>query len=430
VASSAPRALLALALGLALGLALAAPAKAKRRFVPGQHKTLQAAIDAASPGDTIWVAAGIYRGPFTLKKPLVLFGDGGRDSTILDGGDSARVLSVEGVKSGSIIGFGIRRGRATSGGGIYLVRDTTFAIRDCDFHANWEAAVGVWQSSAISIIGCRFRENRGSGLNLQSSTGLLLSCEFTGNSGHDGGAIALRQSRMLFPVRETIFERNRAEGSTGGAVNAADSSEIILASCTFRENTSAVAGGAVASMTGSRVSLSRCRFERNRAGSGGAAHSDHSGMNVAYCIFERNASTAAGSAIGVLGREMPNVNPIHANNTFFKNAAERDGATIFCLDVSPEIRKNVFVVDGDQRAVWGVRSSPLFDCNLIHDSTGGSIGTLPSASTLVGDPLFCDPEKGNFYVKDLSPALRAVCGPIGALGKGPDCSVFRLQPAR
>jgi len=107
-----PAALAALMLWLLAGATAPERADARRIFVPRQHRRLQAAIDAASPGDTVWVAAGTYRGPFVLKKRLVLFGDGGPTKTILDGRDSIRVLHVEGVRGAAIFGFGIRNGRA------------------------------------------------------------------------------------------------------------------------------------------------------------------------------------------------------------------------------------------------------------------------------------------------------------------------------
>jgi hypothetical protein len=409
-------------------LASAAPAHAGRRFVPTKDVSIQQAIDAASAGDTIWVSSGVHKGPFTVRKPIVLVGDGGPDSTILDGGGATRVLDVQGVHGGAIIGFGIRGGKATSGGGIKCSRDTLFAVEDCNFDGNWEGGLALWQCQEVMIRGSKFRNNQGSGLVIESSTAAILECHFTDNKGYQGGGISLRASKILFPLRESTFERNRAEGSTGGAVNASDSSEVTLANCVFRENSSIVAGGAVAAMQTSRINLSRCRFEKNRAATGGAVHSDLSMIYITICIFEGNRSTAAGAAIGVQGRYTTNVNPIYMSNTFYKNVVEGTGATIFCLDVSPEIRKNIFVVESGQLAVAGLRSSPLYDCNLVHDPTGGSLGSLP-ATTLVGDPRFCDPEKGDFHLKDLSPALVGPCGQIGPLAKG-DCSVFRLQPVR
>jgi len=417
--------------GLAFVFTAPPAARAARLFVPSpKHATIQAAIDASSPGDTIWVSGGVYNGPITLRKSVTLVGDGGPDNTILDGGGTTRVLDVEGVKGGGIVGFGFRGGKASSGGGMRCVRDTSFAIEDCNFDKNWEAGLALWQCKDVLIRGCRFRDNKGSGLVLESSTAAIFECILTGNTGHDGGGMALRGSKVLFPMRGSTFERNRAEGSVGGALNAADSSEITLVNCDFRENSSAVAGGGVAAMTHSRINLSRCRFTKNRAASGGGVHSDESMIYVTLCIFDGNRTTAGGSAIGVQGRYTANVNPIYLSNTFYRNVTEGAGATIFCVEVSPEIRKSIFVVEAGQKAVAGLQASPLYDCNLIHDPTGGAIGSLPSANTQVGDPKFCDPAKGDFYLQDLSPALVTACGQVGALGKGTSCSMFRVQPAR
>jgi predicted outer membrane repeat protein len=434
VVRSAPMTRAAL-LGIAIlvaGSGAPSEAAAKRLFVPRQHRTIQAAIDKAAANDTVWVAAGVYRGPFRIRTPLTLFAEAGPDSTVLDGGDSVRVVSVEDVRGGSIVGFGIRRGKAIGGGGIQCVRDTAFSVIGCTLYNNWESAIGVWRSSGIAVRECTIRDNKGSGVRFDASGGVVLECQFTGNEGNEGGGLSLRASRLFVPLRHNLFSGNRATGSTGGAVNAADTSEATIADCVFRENTTAVAGGAIASMGGSTLNVSRSYFEKNHGTSGGALHADRSGLNVGYSIFDRNSAAGGGAAIQIAGRRMANVNPILASNTFHRNDVTGDGASLFFMEVSPEVRKNILVVNKDQRAVSGQRTAPLYDCNVIWDPSGGAIGALPSANTLVGDPLFCDPEHGNFKLRDLSPALRATCGPVGALvdKDKAGCATFRLQPAR
>jgi len=422
---------LAVLLLLALVLTAAAPrhAPAKRRPVPRQHKTLQAAIDAAAPGDTVWVAPGVYRGPFTVRKKIVLYALGGAEKTTLDGRDSVRVLHVEGVTGMSIVGFTIRRGHSNSGGGIYCLRDSMVQISNCVFTGNWESAVSIWDSQGVAIGNCTLRENKGSAIDANNSVVGVFESKFYDNEGHEGGAISLSHTRLLIPLRNLVFERNRAVGSIGGAVAAEDSSQGTVVSCSFKENSSDVAGGAMGIAGGSEFNVSRSTFERNQAGTAGAIQCDHSRMNVGLCLFNQNSALSASAAMGIAGRGMNNVNPVLQSNTFFVNRVKGDGATLFFTDVSPEVRKNIFVVDHGQRAVTGLQTSPRYDCNLIWDPSGGAIGALPSVNTWVGDPLFCDAEHGNFALRDLSPALRAPCGPIGAFIGKAGCSTFRLQPA-
>lgn len=429
----------ALAKGLALGLTVAvvvgvtlaafAPSRAEaaRFFVPKKYKTIQAAIDAAKSGDTLWVSRGVYRGPFTMKKTLLIFAEAGPESTILDGGDSVRVFHVEGAKGGGIVGFTIRNGKAAAGGGIYCVRDTSFIVDDCVFTKNWESGLAFWACPMVKTGNCTFRENRGSALQFNQSSAFIIGGRFIGNRGQGGAGMYLYQSEILIPARNLYFEDNRADETVGGAIMS-DSSRVTLVSCTFKKNTSAVAGGAVGAVHRSFLSISRSEFIENAAAQGGGIHSDQSQVLMGYSLFRDNTSTAGGAAVALVGRYDANVNPIIQNNTFYKNRTNGSGATLFAVKTSPEIRKNIFVVEGaDQLAVAGIESSPLYECNLIHDPSGGAVGNLPSGDTLVGDPLFCDPAKGNFDLRDLSPAIRATCGPVGARGVG--CKSFQLAPS-
>ena len=193
---------------LLLGLVLAAPrpALATRIFVPRQHKTIQKAIDAASPGDTVWVGPGVYRGPIVMKKRLTLFADQGPDTTVLDGGDSVRVLQIEGVKNAAVVGFTIRRGHANSGGGIACVADTAIMIATCLIEKNWESGIAVWQSRDIDMHEIQFVENSGSAISLDGSGVAIRDCLFLKNKSYAGGAISMNKSEHPKTFPTCVFD--------------------------------------------------------------------------------------------------------------------------------------------------------------------------------------------------------------------------------
>lgn len=413
-------------LALALLVALPSAAHARRLFVPRQHKTIQKAIDAAAPGDTVWVGPGVYRGPIVMKKPLVLFADQGPDTTILDGGDSVRVLHIEGIRNAAVIGFTIRRGKANSGGGIACVRDSSLMIATCLIEKNWESGIACWQSIDVDMHEVHFIENSGSGISLNESAVAIRDCLFARNKAYAGGGLSMSESSTIFPVRGCRFEDNSADTGAGGAVFA-DSSQLLFADTMFLRNSSPLAGGAIAAMRETRSAISRCVFQENNAKADGAVHSDGSMVNIGYCIFDRNRSQSAGSAIGYVKRPSSGLQATLANCTFYKNTSG-ESATIWAEFASPEIRKNIFSLSPNQRITVGFNSTPLYTCNLVYDPTGGALGSLPSVDTLVGDPLFCDPDHQNFKIKDLSPAALAECGPLGAAPKG--CTSFKLLPAK
>ncbi len=403
------------------------PAMARRLFVPRQHKGLQAAINAAAAGDTVWVSRGTYYGPFVIKKRLVLFGEDGPSETILDGRDSVRVLHIEGVRQTGIFGFRIQNGKSPGGSGIYCLRDTSLQIGSCDIRGNWEAGIGAWQCNPLMIGDCEISENHGSGLTGSESSLRLLQVKFRDNHGPSGGGMSL-VSTTLFPASQCLFESNRADDGTGGGIFA-ESSQLRILNCTFRENTAAAGGGAIAAMDTSNLVVRSSMFTANRSSTGGAVLTDRSGLDIQSTVFDKNRATAAGAAIQILGRRTAGVNPFLINNTFYRNGVDADeGAAVFTQDSSPEVTRNIFVIDSTakNKAVLEVRGAARYECNLVH--TIGDAGPAASPNTIVGDPAFCDAEKGDFHVGDLSPAMLSSCGRLGALGKG--CPTFRILPGR
>jgi len=99
------------------------------RRVPQDYLTIQAAVDAASPGDTILVAAGTYRENVRIDTSyLTLIGES-RETIIIDGGGIGNVITVgyyNPVSNTTISGFTIQNGTF----GIFSESRQNIIIRD------------------------------------------------------------------------------------------------------------------------------------------------------------------------------------------------------------------------------------------------------------------------------------------------------------
>jgi hypothetical protein len=100
-------------LALAPLLASAATAQAVLN-VPADHPTIQAALDAAQPGDTVLVAPGTYHEHLQLKEDVTLSGTGWR-KTIIDGGGIGDVLTADGIHNFVVENLTVRGSKAIGG---------------------------------------------------------------------------------------------------------------------------------------------------------------------------------------------------------------------------------------------------------------------------------------------------------------------------
>ena len=99
----------------ALGLALtASPARADVLFVPGDHPTIQGAIEAASNGDVIRVSPGVYleHDLHVANLDVTIESALGPEVTWIDAGLQGRVLVASGNNVVTLSGVTLTRGRA------------------------------------------------------------------------------------------------------------------------------------------------------------------------------------------------------------------------------------------------------------------------------------------------------------------------------
>lgn len=349
------------------GAALALPAQAAVRTVPSaQYATIQAAIDAASPTDTILVLPGVYheaidfRGkPLTLKSTL----DSNPDApaqTILDADGlnfSAITLDFVPAPGARIEGLTIRGGRGSLGS-----------------------------------------DRRGGGINAHTSAAVIHACIITGNQADLGGGLAGYLSDIT--VDSCRFEDNLAlkMGTNGGGGIGVIASTLVVRGSSFTLNRGAVLtrGGGLVAHTSSVVTISNCLFHANDAYYGGALANFGSTVTVGNSTFVDNSATTGRLVVGMYA---------HAS-TRFQN----------CI---------LAAVEGEEDGQVSSISSAIFSadyCRLTFEWSGLGGGNS------VGDPGFENRAAGSFQLAASSPAIDA--GENGFLPQPLEDQVDLAQNAR
>jgi hypothetical protein len=133
------------------------------RLVPEHYPHIQAAIDAAVPGDTVDVGPGIYVGWFDYGgKDITVRGRAGAQSTVVDAVNQATVVTIaNGETSAAVLeGLTLRGGSAERGGAI-RIENASPTIRGCILHRNraYEGGGIYLRASSALVEGCFLYDN-------------------------------------------------------------------------------------------------------------------------------------------------------------------------------------------------------------------------------------------------------------------------------
>ena len=255
---------------------------------------IQAAVDAAAPGDTVQVAPGTYNvtSPILVKQRITLQG-AGADKTTIDAGGRCRCVTLQG--QATLKGFTITRGRAREGAGVHCGAGAT--ITGCTIADNQAERFGggvcvrIRKSKAAPslIEDCRIVNNRvtdfvhtdypfgGGGIYVDLNT-TVRNCRIEGNeAAQRGGGVWCHNGSSV--IENCIIVGNRAKGQRkrnpngpgsmeeGGGGAYCDFGGQLRGCLLYGNHADRIGGGAVLS-TGGRAKS--CTIVGNTAGLSGA----------------------------------------------------------------------------------------------------------------------------------------------------------------
>ena len=147
--------------------------------VPGDGLTIQQAIDAASEGDTINIAAGTYNEHLTIEKDNITIQGAGRDITVINGNGTDRTIVLSNARNIEVKDCSFRKGSYGIALSYSSLKCTNVAID------NNSSGLRIRYNSYIYCQNTYITNNSGAGVTVSyGSTGLFGYCEIKNNNGN------------------------------------------------------------------------------------------------------------------------------------------------------------------------------------------------------------------------------------------------------
>ena len=335
------------------GIVFTMPAFAAIINIPDDYPTIQQGIDSSSDGDTVLVQPGTYVENVNFNGHNIVLGSlflttGDTtfiSQTIIDGDSSGTVVTFESGEDSTAVfsGFTIRNGFDYNGGGIYCSGSSPIIRRN--------------------YIIANLASNEGGGIHCHNSVARILNNTIHGN--------------RVFP-----------QYSAGGGIHCR-LSDVIISNNIISENYTSYLGGGIYCEGGNPIVIYNDINHNSATGSAGGIYCNGNRALIAYNVLYANTAEYLGGGI-VCAYDDPTL----INNTLTSNSAVETGG-IYCWNSDPLILSCICWGDSASGQISEIDTNDESDPNVRYcDIQGGWSGE----GNIDLDPLFRDPENGDFHL--------------------------------
>ena len=425
--------------------------------------TIQQGVDVANDMDTVYVSNGVYEGGIVISnKAISLIGESREQTKIIQPISSPQISIVD-CQTGTtrVENFIIKRGSSYYGGGIYT-SGSIVEINSVDFSYNSSSSHGAAINSiesTVKVQNSTFSHNESNYLGGAIYVDPLTTCEiynssFDNNEALWGGAIATVGGGKLL-VEGCNISFNTALGNNpnpnedyptfggGGGIYHEWSDSLEIYDSEITNNTAATgAGGGIAVYLSNDVTIDNIVLSDNSSSgpnypSGGGGVAFYRADNVLFenSTIANNVSNHNSGGGIFLGSESGQASiVVHAtfNRLTIVNNSALSGGAIFCWSAILNLYHSTLAQNEASNIEWsggGLASHYVTEPNIIsslfYDNTPNSIHNgYPYTPVLVAyslvqeqwvgagnltnvDPLFCDPDSGDYSLAENSPCVGA-----------------------